>query len=87
MVKARVRRGDVAVTQGSLPEDVGRRIVASILDGDKFGRLKVLIRGYSKEAIASYQERASRLTLLQFASLVGNVQAGKCTRSSCLSVL
>ncbi|BDA44618.1 hypothetical protein COCOBI_06-0940 [Coccomyxa sp. Obi] len=60
-----------------LPEDIGRKLVTSILEKESVKRLKTLVRGYSKQAIASYQEVDSTLSLLQFACLIGNIQAAE----------
>ncbi len=76
MGRLRPKKSDIASPEEILSEDVGRKLVACILD-DKHGRFKVLLRGHSKRDIAIYQEPETTLSLLQFASIVGNVQAGK----------
>lgn len=79
MGRTRSGRREMNTPEGGIPEEIGRKLVASILDEDKHVRLKVLIRSHSKRAVATYQESGTALSLLQIASLVGNVQAGKCT--------
>ncbi len=77
MGKPRPRKTEVASVEDVLSEDIGRKFVASILDDDKHGRFKVLVRCHSRKAIAAYQEPETELSLLQFACIAGNVQAGK----------
>ncbi len=64
-----------------LPENIGRKFVTSILEKESVKRLKLLAKGYSKKSIASYKEQISTFSLLQFACVVGNIQAGKYTHS------
>ncbi len=77
MGKTRPRKDEHTGAEDVLSEDVGRKLVASIVD-DKHTRLKILLRGHSKKAVATYREKDTTLSLLQFACIVGNVQAGKC---------
>ena len=77
--RTRPNKRESTAPEEDLSEDIGRKFVASIIDDDKHGRLKVLLRGHNKRAVVNYQERETTLSLLQIACIVGNVQAGKCT--------
>lgn len=72
----KVKRRESTGPDDVLPEDIGRKLVTSILEKESLKRLKTLAKGYSKQAIASYQEKESTFSLLQFACVTGNVQAG-----------
>ena len=65
-----------------LPEDLGKKLVTSVIDKEGAKRLKTLARRYTKHAIASYQEKELALSLLQIACVIGNVQAGMYTHIS-----
>ena len=76
MGRVRLKADESTGIDDVLPEGVGRKVVIGILGDDKYGRLKILLRGYSTKSIANYQDKETSLTLLQFASIIGNVQAG-----------
>lgn len=78
----RIKKREGIGPEDVLPEDLGRKLATSVIDREGVKRLKALARGYSKHAIASYQEKESALSLLQFACVIGNVQAGTYTRLS-----
>lgn len=77
--RTRPNKRETTAPQEDLSDETGRKFVASIIDDDKHGRLKVLLRGHTKRAVVNYREVDTKLSLLQFACIVGNVHAGKCT--------
>ena len=78
MGRIRPSKRESTAPEEDLPEEIGRKLVASVLDEDRFGRFRVLLSRHSKRAVTTFRERETTLSLLQFACLVGNVQAGKC---------
>ena len=78
MGRIRPSKRESTAPEEGLPEEIGQKLVASVLDEDRFGRFKVLLSRHSKRAVTTFRERETTLSLLQFACLVGNVQAGKC---------
>lgn len=87
MVRMSVGRRDNAADEDALSDEIGRKLVISVLHGDRTGRLKVLIKGHSRAAVSSYCDKDLRLTLLQIALIVGNVQACNLTRLSSLNYI
>ncbi len=77
MGKVRLKAKKSTGLDDVLPEGIGRKIVIGILGDDRYGSLKILLRVYSSKAIANYKDKKTSLTVLQFASIIGNVQAGK----------
>ncbi|KAK9908581.1 hypothetical protein WJX75_009965 [Coccomyxa subellipsoidea] len=75
--RTRPNKRETTAHQEDLSDEIGRKFVASIIDDDKHGRLKVLLRGHAKRAVVTYREVDTKLSLLQFACIVGNVHAAE----------
>lgn len=74
----RARKAQAGVhSEETISDDLGRKLILCIADQNKIGRFKHLLKGVSKQSVRSYIEPETKVTLLHFAVLAGNIQGGE----------